>query len=200
MKSEDFLKGMSEIDDVLIEEAEQVSFDHQKVSVWKKVLPAAACLVLIAAIAAFNNINSFKGNTDTLVAYAMDEEKGIVQEEMKENKPVPLSIIEVNDMSGFLFSVSNLEKDEMSNVIYLSTAYFPEFPHDQVNNIIDEYGKTYFYYLPSDEEMPTRFMAALSDPNRGKRYEYEILIEEVEDGYNARLERMECHPILVREK
>jgi len=127
----------------------------------KRVLPVAACFILIIAVVlGFNIANG--NNSDTfpvMKAYALDANNELKEYDMPWNKGIKLKEIELGSgYNGFLFAVEKDDKKAVSDVDFLTTTDYasnheiPHFPHDEINSIIEPYGMKYFFYMPDAAE------------------------------------------------
>ncbi len=195
MKVPKIADALNYLDDDLISEAIEYRpkkrHFYQKTK-WKAI---AACLALFAAAAGVI-ISFHQSGTASLVltAYAMEEDDSVLALPMTEGEDTPVSLFETGDgYIGFVFSYDASDPTQSASVqiLDMDSQGSSEKSTEEIVGLETQEGKIYMYYMVAEgETAPYNLPFFIIDSENGIVYQFNIVVEESDGGYTAKLEEV----------
>ena len=171
-----------------------------KKTMWTKIIAVAACLCLLFGIGfpLFNNNKQPIFSPLAIYACAKDED-GLSRHILNKNEGIKLKKIELgNDFDGFMFAVELEDKNQMSEVHYLTYKTFPEKPDEEIYALMNEKGLRYFYFIPDPaldkDGFAESFTVMVTSQDTGAAVEYGLLLTRDAGEYTITLISIKSFP------
>ena len=206
MNAKKFSNALENISESYIDEA--VTYTAKKKSTaWVKWVAAAACLC-ISVMGLFLLFGKHESSL-VLTVYALGEDNCLRSFEMEEGRSVPIStFVAGNGMEGFVFSHKNRDSEKTPLVSIKSTNFSPHIMSDsytsttaeeisEIKRIDMEKTKQYIFFVPSKgEAAPYSLTISMYNEETSEAAELTIVIEQDDDGYSAKIEKINSYEII----
>lgn len=189
------------IDEDILNDVINSSKKTAKKPVWRKLVAVAACICLLLGIGLpiFNNNNKAPVTAPLgIYACAMNED-GLSRQVLNKDEGIKLKKIELgNGFDGFMFAVELEDKNQMSEVHYLTYKTFPEKPNEEIYALMNEKGLRYFYFIPDPaldkDGFVESFAVTVTSQETGAAVEYGLLLERDASEYTVTLTSLKSFP------
>lgn len=170
-----------------------VTKKSKKIRLGKWIAAAACvCLVLVGILQLFTKQPG--ASPFVLTAYALDNDNSLSSVVMQEGKSVPVNLFETkNGLKGFVFS-HNCADTEKSGTIAIMSEGDNAASIDEIVGLAAEQGKQYYFYIPAEEKAaPYSLSLFITGESANTVGQLDIVIEQSEDGYTARIDKLMTH-------
>lgn len=161
---------------------------------WGKWIAAAACvcLVLVGILQPFTKqpgVSPF-----VLTAYALENDNSLSSVVMQEGEKAPVSMFETKKgLKGFVFSHNCADAGKSGTIVIMSEGD-NSASIDEIVGLATEQGKQYYFYIPAEEKAaPYSLPLFITDESTNTVGQLNIVIEQSEDGYTARIDKLTTH-------
>lgn len=184
--------ALNYLDDDLISDAIEYKPKQHRFFRWTKWKTVAACLALIVVVIGILPLfNQPTISPFVLTAYALEDDNGVSASTMKEGEHIPVSLFEAaNGLKGFVFSYDAPDPTQPASVLIIDggSMISSEERINEISELEAEQGKVYIYHiLPEGATAPYNLPAFITDMENNMVYQFNIVIEESDDGYTAEL-------------
>lgn len=205
MKTPRMANSVGYIDEDLITAAAECK--KKKKNNWMKWVAVAAsfCIAVMGIFPLFGGHKS----PFVLTAYALSEDNSLRSFEMEVGRSVPISTFTGgNGMEGFVFSHKNRDSEKTPLVSIKSTNFSPYIMSDsyisttagtitEIEHIDMVRTKQYIFFVPSKgESAPYSLTISMYDEETSEAAELTIVIEHNDDGYSAKIEKINSYEII----
>ena len=173
-----------------------VTKKSKKIRLGKWIAAAACvCLVLVGILQLFTKQPG--ASPFVLTAYALDNDNSLSSVVMQEGKSVPVNLFETESgLWGFVFSYAADDPEQPTSVSIMNAdQQSVETEHIKaISGLEIQQGKNYVFYIPpQDEAAPYSLSLFITDESTNTVGQLDIVIEQSEDGYTARIDKLTTH-------